>query len=137
MGLCYARIRMKSCSYCGASYPDEVMVCPVDRHPLGEPAATKRKVNCPHCGSTDDYTFTVEARGSFNLPVFVLGGIFAVMFRNAGRARRVRCNKCDARFYVRSRLSQVSRILFWLLIAPGLVWLLIVVAGFIRMFFLR
>src|SRR5258705_11423901 len=98
---------MKTCSYCGKQYPKDPEICPADQQPLTgldeSPAiVASRKVTCPQCGAADDYSQAIEFRSSFSLPVFLLGGLIAVIFRNAGRPRRLRCNKCQTRFYFSS-----------------------------------
>ena len=126
---------MKACLYCGAQYPDDVLVCPVDQHALGNPAEAKPPGRidpagtiCPGCGVSGDYTFVVEPRSSFSLLAFLGGGLPAVFFRNAGRRRRVRCNRCEARYYVRSPLGKISQVIFWLLVAPTIIVLIILLA---------
>jgi hypothetical protein len=94
--------------------------------------AMKPKVICPQCGGADDFTQAIEFRSSFSLPVFLLGGLLAVIFRNAGRPRRLRCNKCDTRFYVSSPLSKASRVIFWLLVIPSIIVLISALILFIR-----
>src|SRR6266496_669546 len=132
--LCVGRLEgsMKACPYCGKQYSDDAIVCPIDRQPLNDSAELHQKVSampgprvlCPVCGASDDYTPTVELRGSFSWPVFFAGGIFAVLFRNAGRRRKVRCNKCETLFNIRTPLSKVSWVLFWLLICPTIIALI-------------
>jgi uncharacterized Zn-finger protein len=124
---------MKSCPYCGAHYGDDAVACAADGYPLGnlpdsqeksgEVATTK--VRCPNCGATDDYVPAVDLRGSFSWLVFFAGGLLAVLFRNTGRQRRVRCNQCDALFSVRAPLSTLSRVIFWLLVCPTIIALII------------
>jgi hypothetical protein len=134
---------MKSCPYCGAKYSDEVAVCPIDHHPLEQPAkpqsdapkTPKKSRPCPTCGATDGYAPTVELRRSFSWLILFLGGIFAVVFRNAGRRKKVRCNKCDTTFYIRSPLSRISLVIFWLLIAPAILFLLILLVHLFHMIF--
>src|ERR1700743_835625 len=114
---------MKACPYCGGQYPDEVDLCPIDRHALVDSqgfktAGEKSKITCPACAAVGDNTFTVTPRSSFSLLAFLSGGILAVLFRNAGGNRRVLCNRCDARFYVRTPLSRISLVLFWLVVSP-------------------
>jgi hypothetical protein len=131
---------MKACSYCGKQYPDDVEVCALDQQPLKglaeSPAGVASpKVTCPQCGAADDFTPVLEVRSSFSLPAFLFGGLIAVLFRNAGRSRRVRCNKCEARFYVSSPLSKISRVIFWLLVTPSIVILIIALIMIIRSLF--
>jgi len=53
------------------------------------PAARKPRPVCPECGAGGDFKPAVELRGSFSLLAFLAGGLIAVLFRNAGRERRV------------------------------------------------
>ena len=123
---------MKSCGYCGAKYPDEASVCAVDGQSLDswtEPqvAASKPRPGrflCPACGAADDYRPAIELRGSFSWGVFFAGGLLAICFRNAGRSRKVRCNKCETTFNVRTPLSQISQVIFYLLICPAIITLI-------------
>jgi len=94
-------------------------------------------MGCPACGAEGGYTPTVELRGSFSWPVFLAGGIFAVLFRNAGRRRKVRCNRCDALFDIRTPLSKVSLVFFWLLICPAFIGLIILLAAFLNAIFFK
>jgi len=131
---------MKTCSYCGKQYPDDTEVCALDQQPLKgltetSAGATPPKVTCTQCGAADDFTQVIDARGSFSLPVFLFGGLIAVFFRNAGKARRVRCNKCDARFYVSSPFSKIFRVIFWLLVTPAIICLGIALIIIIHTFF--
>jgi hypothetical protein len=131
---------MKTCSYCGKQYPDDAEVCVLDQQPLkglaeSSAGAAPPKVVCPQCGAADDFTRVIDARGSFSLPAFLFGGLFAVFARNAGKARRVRCNKCDARFYFSSPLSKISRVIFWLLVTPSIICLGILLIMIIHSFF--
>lgn len=71
----------------------------------------------------------MELRGSFSWLIFFAGGIFAVLFRNAGRRRKVRCNQCEALLTIRTPLSQVSLFFFWLLISPTIVVLIILLVA--------
>ena len=88
------------------------------------PAEPKPAVVCPACGAQDDYKTAIALRGSFNWIVFFLGGFIAVMFHNASRRRRVRCNACGEFFGIRTALSKASLLILWLLIAPTLIVLL-------------
>ena len=134
---------MKSCPYCGAQYSDNVEVCPVDQHTLESPTIPRTETKkapapvtpCPACGAVDGYTPVVELRGSFSWLIFFIGGIFAVVFRNAGRRRKVRCNKCEATFYIRSPLSIVSLAIFWLLMGLAIVFLILLLITAIHTFF--
>jgi hypothetical protein len=131
---------MKACSYCGKQYPDEAEVCALDQHPLKAPAdsatgVASPKVTCPRCGAADDFTHALEMRSSFSLLAFLFGGLIAVLFRNAGKPRRVRCNKCEAPFYVSSPLSKISRVIFWLLVTPSIVLLIFGLVMIIRSLF--
>jgi hypothetical protein len=127
---------MKVCSYCGKQYGDSVDLCPVDQHPLNVlkdlgAGEVSKKVVCPECGAADDYTQLVARRSSFSVVTFLLGGILAVIFRNAGSPRRVKCNKCEARFDFTGPLSKFSRVIYWLLVAPAIIGLLVMVAWFV------
>ncbi|MEJ0091192.1 MAG: hypothetical protein WDM80_15790 [Limisphaerales bacterium] len=134
---------MKSCSYCGGQYPDAAVVCPIDGNALNNPTESQSTVRnaplasvaCPACGAVDDFTRTVELRGSFSWGVFLLGGIIAVLFRNAGRKRKVRCNKCEAFFYIHPPLARFSLLIFWLLICPAIVAILILVITLLHSIF--
>jgi hypothetical protein len=136
---------MKSCPYCGAKYPDEIAVCPIDQHPLEEPDKSqtdvpktpKKIAPCPTCGATDGYMPTVELRGSFSWLIFFMGGILAVVFRNAGRRKKVRCTKCDATFFIHPPLSRISVVIFWLLIAPTILFLFILLVHLFHMIFIE
>ena len=127
---------MKTCQYCGATYADDAITCSVDGEILkagseSQPALnvpTQRGNRCPGCGAVGDYSPAVELRGSFSWPVFIVGGFFAVLFRNAGRRRKVKCNQCGHLFYIRTPLSNLSLLFFWILIllgVAGIVWWLV------------
>ena len=121
---------MRTCSYCGKQYPDDAVVCAIDQQPLAALAesptgAAPPRAICPQCGAADDFTPVIDARGSFSLFAFLFGGLIAILFRNAGKSRPVRCNKCEARFYVSSPLSKISRVIFWLLVTPTIIVLFI------------
>ena len=98
---------------------------PIDIQPGAASAPHLVRFGCPVCGAADDYTPTIELRGSFSWTVFFAGGLLAVLFRNAGRRKKVRCNKCDAIFNIRTPLSKVSLVIFWLLICPTIITLII------------
>ena len=134
---------MKPCPYCGAQYADDAVVCATDGHRLDSPAealqepsgTASSRVRCPACGAADDYAPTVELRSSFSWLVFFAGGILAVLFRNAGRRRKVRCNKCEALFDIRTPLSRVSLVIFWLLICPTIVALIVLLVAVLSSIF--
>jgi hypothetical protein len=131
---------MRTCSYCGKHYPEDAEVCVVDQQPLAGPAesqpqAAPASAACPQCGAEDDFRPVVDVRSSFSLPAFLFGGLIAVLFRNAGKSRPVRCNKCQTRFYISSPLSKISRVIFWLLVAPSIILLGIALIVFIRNLF--
>jgi len=129
--------RMKSCPYCGAQYADDTAVCATDGHSLDGLAEAQHdagstapsRVRCPACGAADDYAPTIELRGSFSWLVFFAGGILAVLFRNAGRRRKVRCNKCEALFDIRTPLSKVSLVFFWLLVCPTIIAVIVLLVS--------
>jgi hypothetical protein len=77
----------------------------------------------------------VELRNSFSWLAFLAGGILAVLFRNAGRRRKVRCNKCEALFDIRTPLSKVSLVIFWLLICPTIVGLIVLLVAVLSSIF--
>jgi hypothetical protein len=77
----------------------------------------------------------MELRGSFSWLVFFAGGLLAVLFRNAGRRRRVRCNKCETVFNVRTPLSKVSLVIFWLLVGPTVVALIFLLIALVETIF--
>ena len=109
---------LATCRECGTSFPDtEGALASV--HP-------KPAVVCPACGAHDGYKTGVALRGSFSWLVFFLGGFIAVFFHNASRQQRVQCNACGAFFGIRTRLSRLSLVIFWLLIAPTIVVLVFV-----------
>ncbi|SRR5579862_2525137 len=139
---------MKTCACCGKKYPDDAVICDVDRTPLGtgiseyngpvsSQPASKRAAVCPACGAYDCYKPAIELRGSFNVFVFLAGGLFAVLFHNAGRPRRVQCNQCGALFNIRTRSARVSRVIFWLLVAPTVISIIILLLLLLCTFFAR
>jgi hypothetical protein len=136
---------MKPCPYCGAQYSDDVAACPTDGHQLDGPVESQKdssgtaapRVRCPACGAGDDYAPTVELRGSFSWLVFFAGGLFAVLLRNAGRRRKVRCNKCETLFDIRMPLSRVSLVLMWVLICPTITTLIILLVALLGRIFSR
>lgn len=78
-----------------------------------------RGATCPHCGATDTCTPALQLRSSFSLGAFLMAGIFGVIFRNSSRPRRLRCAHCETVFSVRTPGSKLSLVVFWLLVAPG------------------
>lgn len=137
---------MKKCSYCGKEYPDDTVVCAVDQNPLtagvterdnlvSSRQSAKQTTACPACGALDGYKPTIELRGSFSLVAFLAGGLLAVLFRNAGRPKRVQCNKCGALFNIRTPSSKVSLVIFWLLVAPTVILIIILLLLLLNIFF--
>ena len=132
--------KMKFCRYCGARYPEDAITCPIDGNALDDSRkahisptkATSRRASCPACGTAGDYTPVVQLRSSFSWIAFLAGGLFAVIFRNAGRPKRVRCNKCQGIFEVRTPLSKVFLIIFWLLISPAIVYAILLAVSLLR-----
>jgi hypothetical protein len=124
---------MKSCPYCGGKYPDDAVICPVDGNALQGPNESRNKASrplsstvlCPVCGAADCYARTIELRSSFSWLAFFAGGIFAVLARNAGRPTKVRCTKCEALFEIRTPLSKVWLVIFWILVCPTVIALII------------
>ena len=114
------------CTGCGTQLPKDGTAPTV--------AKQKQPVNCPACGVSDDYKPAVELRGSFNLLAFLAGGLLAVIFHNASRKKRVRCNKCGAFFSIQTRLSKLSLVFFWLLVLPAIAVILVVLFIFLRSF---
>lgn len=119
---------MKSCPYCGGRYSDDVTVCPADQYELANGTESKKEgkiqVACPACGTQNDFKFVVNPRSSFSWPAFLAGGLFAVLFRNVSRGRKVRCNRCETGFYIRSPFSKLSLVIFWLLVSPTVIVLI-------------
>jgi hypothetical protein len=132
---------MNKCSYCGRENDDAAITCKGCCTPLAESisqsatAARPSIVTCPKCGTSDSYTQAIELRSSFNLGVFLLGGIWAVIFRNAGRPRRVRCSQCEELFNIRTPASKASLAVFWLLVAPGIFVIAVFLLTFVRSLF--
>ena len=123
---------MKFCSYCGRENEANTVTCvgcgtefPDGKDPVNGSNPQPRMV-CPACGASDNYKAALALHGSFNWAVYFFGGFLAVLFQNASREKRVQCNGCGEFFGVRSRMSKVSLVLFWLLVAPTLLILLFV-----------
>ena len=132
---------MKICSYCGKQYPDDRVVCPLDQQPLTDAAEVAPRVApvvmlrgsvCPQCGEAEDFTHVMDFGGSFSLPAFLLGGLIGVMLRNAGKARAVCCNKCQTRFYLSTPFSKISRMMFWFLVTPTIIFLILALIATIQ-----
>ena len=120
---------MKKCSYCGKEYPDELSFCPLDQDPLHQPPgtpaeSTRPQEACPLCGSQAGFTPVVEFRKPFSFPLLFTGGLIAILFRNAGRERFVRCHTCDKKYGIRTPFSKFARVLFWLCMAPAVIYAL-------------
>jgi len=137
---------VKKCPYCGQEYPDDADVCAIDQTPLiasvsrsdnlaGPGLPAKPTVACPACGGLDGYKPALELRSFFSLTAFLAGGLLAVIFLNAGRRKRVRCNKCGALFSIRTPLSRVSLAVFWLLVAPTIIVLSVLLFRLLHLFF--
>jgi DNA-directed RNA polymerase subunit RPC12/RpoP len=126
---------MRICSYCGRENEAALEACSQCGTPLtgtdeSVPSGpAKPKVACPACGAPDNYRTGIALRGSFSWLIFFLGGFLAVLFRNASRQRRVQCNVCGVLFGIRTPLSKVSLVIFWLLMAPTIIVLLYALFG--------
>lgn len=121
---------MKVCDYCGRENEEGLLACA----DCGTSLATEpiqAKFHCPKCGAADDFKPTVELRRSFTWWVFLTGGLEAIVFRNAGREKSVACNQCGTLFKIRTPLSRLSRVIFWLLVLPGIALLVILVLSFL------
>ena len=123
---------MKTCSYCGRENEVTLAHCGQcgtelpDNEGAVACSAPKSAVVCPACGVTDNNKAAIALRGSFNWIVYFLGGFFGVMFHNASRQQRVQCNACGEFFGIRSPMSKISLVIFWLLVAPTVLILLFV-----------
>ncbi len=130
---------MKVCAHCGRENDPASAICVGCGTELAAAGGAARsatappRIVCPHCGAPDDSKPAMALRGSFSWLFFLLGGILAVVLRNAGRARRVHCNSCGAFFSVRTPMSRVSIVLLWLLVWVPLLlillWLLVALIG--------
>ena len=134
---------MKKCSYCGKEYPDEAYVCVIDQEVLIDtgPAVSNDQsftlIFCPSCGKSADIKPVVAAKGSFSTPVFLAGGLIALIFQNVGRERRFRCNTCGVHFGIRTRLSKAAKVLFWISIIPAIMITLLFVIFLGRCLFVK
>ena len=132
---------MKKCNYCGKEYPDAATICVIDHEFLvdvipsstgSQPSSHDQKsgsATCPNCGMIGGYRPIMVARGSFSFPIFFMGGIFAIIFRNAGRGRMVRCNNCETSFAVQTPFSKLAKILFWICVGPMIVFAVLLLFG--------
>jgi hypothetical protein len=117
------KLSMKKCSYCGQENNDAAVACSGCGSPITEGGASPvsaqpSKVSCPKCGTVDNYRPALGLRSSFSLGTFLLGGIWAVIFQNAGRPKRVMCGHCETLFDIQTPGSRLSKAIFWLLISP-------------------
>ena len=138
---------MKKCSYCGKEYPDEATICAIDHEFLvdvipsstgSQPSSRDQKsgsATCQNCGMIGDYRSVIVPRGSFSFPILIVGGIFAVIFRNAGRGRMVRCNNCETSFAVHTPFSKLAKILFWIFVGPAIVFAVLLLLKLVLMSF--
>lgn len=60
------RLTMKTCSYCGKDYPDEILICPSDQQPLGGPGELHQGISGMWQGSYN-YFGNSEADVPFTL----------------------------------------------------------------------
>lgn len=130
---------MSKCSYCGRENAATATACAACGMALGaQPAGQAQRVpevTCPKCGAQDNYTEAMQLRSSFSLGAFLLGGIFAVMFRNTGKPTRVRCNQCETLFSIPTPGAKFSQLGFWLLMIPGILLLVLVIYAIIHALF--
>ncbi len=128
---------MKTCGYCGRANDAAAETCGGcgTALPADTLAPQPGALSCPACGASGDFKPAVELRGSFNWLAFLAGGILAVMFRNAGRGKKVQCNKCETLFTISSPASKTSRVIFWLLVTPTIIILIVLLIDFIRSIF--
>lgn len=122
---------MKTCSYCGHENESNLAHCEQCCTELQDAGAVilstpKPVVVCPACGVADNYKAAIALRGSFNWAVYFLGGFLGVIFHNASHQKRVQCNACGEFFGIRSPMSKISLVIFWLLVAPSVLVLLFV-----------
>jgi predicted RNA-binding Zn-ribbon protein involved in translation (DUF1610 family) len=133
---------MKSCSYCGIETEQPLEFCPrcgtkldVEKLKLdvGDPPPAPQTQSpafaCPNCGEIDNIKSAMPLRGSFSLPVFLLGGIWAVILRNASHKKRVQCSKCDFFFNVHTPTSRLSSVCFWFLMGIPLTIVIVIIRG--------
>jgi uncharacterized Zn-finger protein len=139
---------MKTCPYCGKEFPDHATVCPIDQTPLiakpppayaaaAIPAGVEAVNPCPACGALTGHKPILKLGSSFSWTALFGGGILAVMLLNAGRAKKVQCNACGSVFKIRPPLSVISLMLFWLLVAPMITFLVVFLVRGLWMMFLE
>jgi hypothetical protein len=132
---------MKVCSYCGRGNDRALTMCAECGTQLSEgevqPVVGRPKpfVNCPACGSPDDYKPALKLRGSFSWLTYLTGGFLAVLFQNASRTKRFQCNKCATFFSIGTPLTKLSRIMFWLLVGPTVIALVAFLIAVLISFF--
>src|SRR6185369_7388436 len=113
---------LQSCPRCGTKLDVE--------DPPGDPQRRRPAFACPNCGETENIKSAIPMRGSFNLPLFLLGGIWAVVLRNASHKKRVQCSKCESFFNVHTPTSRLSSICFWFLMGIPLTIVIVIVLKF-------
>jgi len=127
----------KRCSYCGCENDVTVSICKGCGTALPKVENTVIPTEpgvsgpaCPSCGGRN-YSPALAMRRSFSWLVFLAAGLFAVLFHNASRQRRVRCNACGHFFGIRTPMSRLSLVVFWILVGPTVLLLAyLVVASF-------
>jgi len=126
---------MRVCSYCGRENDDVFSACSgcgtgfPDINDRTVPAEPRPKIVCPVCGAHDGYKTSIALRGSFSWVAFMLGGLIAALFHYFGRQQRVQCNACGTFFSIRTVLSKMSLAVFWLLVVPTVIVLVLIVLG--------
>jgi hypothetical protein len=122
---------MKVCAYCGRENEPTLTTCGECGSALtggnGQPrvAQSKSSAICPSCGAQGDYKPALKLKNSVNLPALLVGGWLGLVFHNAGRKKRVQCNQCATFFSIATPVTKLSRVLFWLLVSPTIIVLLI------------
>ena len=137
---------MKKCSYCGIETEQPLEFClgcgtkldegDVTKLKVGDPPAAPRTQRpafaCPNCGETENIKSAMPLRSSFSLPLFLLGGIWAVVLRNASHQKRVQCSKCESFFNVHTPTSRLSSICFWFLMGIPLTIVIVILLKFFQ-----
>ena len=89
---------------------------------------SKPEITCPHCVETGKLERVIPAPG-FKWSVFILGGIFSVIFLTGSRPRRFRCQNCNTAISYRTVWAKIMLgcLVVWLLCGwlPILIYLLI------------